>query len=672
MKRRGGERLAWVVFSASVVFLGLADCTANPHFIGDVCPGAPEGASGCVTFAVGLDRSGVSLLGLDLELPAGPLRPVERLRGETAMDGVWTADVGDALTRDRGAPAFDLEAPFTDDTRAVGLAADAASYVAPASATGSVGLDDFAVEVVLRAAAGATVIDKRAGAVGWALRARPDGALGLALADAAQHPTIEIASEPLIEGAWYHCLFWASRADGGRADCNGRAGAAVDLSALGDLDGPARAAAGGGGAGARVALLALYRAPRGGLGAAARWGEVSAKRFAALAGAGAGIALGSATPAPGLRDSPAYLDLQASADAPRRLFLVGPDWPRVACRLDAARARDCGYLSEPRRTRLVPADAHDFGSTEVAVLAAQAPFADGETRMEGLVPSTANALHRLTAVSAFDAAHHVFSFFARAGASSRVGASAGDDAAAIFDLRAGSVVSAPADVDARIEAWGDGLFRCAYGFDAVPGPTTYTLLLLDPAASASADGAFVGDGVTPAVHVAGLQVDVGLRAPASLMGGDVQAADHLVFAADDGNLPPRTIMSFGLRVIAPAAARPTDQPILNLNRAGTSEDQVQLFVAGNTGRLKFLGVGRGVTRWTLEHQTPLDDGQRHVIEAAWSGTSAQVAINGVVDVQPSLVASAWAFAPDQIDVAFSPQSSDHLEGLVAGLRISTP
>jgi hypothetical protein len=650
-------------------FAALTSCNVNPHYIGDVCPGAPSGTNACVTFAVNLDRSGVSQLPVELALPGGPVRPIERLRGETAMGGVWTADIGGELPRNAGAPMLDLDAPFTDDTRAVGLATGAPSFVATVGTTAALGGDDFVMEVVLRAAAGATLFEKRSGGVGWVLNERSDGALVLGVADVAQAAELDIASAPLVEGAWYHCLAWVSRTDGGRVDCNGRAGPPVDVSPLGDLDAQASLAAGGGAASARIALLSIYRVPRGGLGPAAGWQEIGARRFAAVTGAGA-IALGSATPKPGMRDSPAYLDMQRSKGAPRQLYLVGPDWPRVACRTDSANEHDCGYLSEPARTRFVPADATAFTASEVQVKAGQAAFADGEDRMEGLVPTTASAPHSLTTTSRFDAAHHVFSFFARAGAASRLAVSAGGFAAAVFDVSAGAVVSAPAGVDATIEAWGQGLFRCAYGFDASPGPATYVIRLVDPNPTSAADALFAGDGVTAAIFVAGLQTDVGLRAPGSLLAADPQAADRLAFAADGGNLPDRASVSFTLRMIAPGAARATDQPILSLNRAGLSEDEVQLFVVGTSGHLEYSGVGGGVSRWVIEPKSTLADGQRHVIAGAWSTTSARVSINGVVDAQPAT--GATGFRLDQIDVAFSPQSSDHLEGLVAGLQFSTP
>jgi hypothetical protein len=364
--------------------------------------------------------------------------------------------------------------------------------------------------------------------------------------------------------------------------------------------------------------------------------------------------------------------MQRSVGGTRRLFLVGEDWPRVACRTDPMNAYDCGYLSEPARTRLVPSDPSGFTASEVTMEPLAGAFADGEASMTALVPSTAKALHTISATSSFDAAHHVFSFFARAGNASRVGVSAGGLATAVYDVAAGQVVSTPAGVDARVEAWGDGLFRCAYGFDASPGSTTYVVQLVDPTAAAPIDTPFTGDGGSRALFIAGLQVDVGLRAPGSLLAADAQPADHLVFAAGEGNLPARAAISFGMRVIAPPAARPTDQPILSLNRAGLAEDEVRLFVAGQSGHLKYGGRGDGVTRWLIDHQTPLADGQRRTLEGNWNPMSAEISVNGIVASTPTLTQNAAPFVFDQIDVAFGPGTSDHLEGLLAGLTFLTP
>jgi hypothetical protein len=661
---------ASLVLQTCALLCALAGCDSNPHYIGDVCPTAAAGSNACATFSVGLDTSGVSQLPMELTLPGATLAPAERLRGETAKDTVWTADAGGELGRNAGTPTLGLETPFTDDTRSVGLSSGASSYVAVASTTGAVGSDDFAIELVLRATADATLFN-RFGPVGWRLSEGNDGAVIFEASDTAQTTVTQIVGGSLVEGAWYHCMVWVPRGDFGRIDCNGRMGAQVSFGLLGDLDGTSSLAAGGGIAGGRVALLAIYRAPRGGLGPRASWLAVGARRFATLTGAAA-VAVGSGLPGPNLRDSPAYLDMQRSVGGTRRLFLVGEEWPRVACRTDTMNARDCGYLSEPVRTRLVPSDAGGFTASELTVDPGRAAFADGEMRMAALVPSTASALHTISGTSAFDAAHHVFSFFAHAGNASRVGVSAGGLGTAVYDVGAGHVVSAPAGVDASIESWGDELFRCAYGFDAQPGPATYVVQLASPSASSPLDAPFAGDGTSPALFVAGLQVDVGLRAPGSLLAADNQAEDRLVFEAGNGNLPARTAISFAMRVIAPPAARPTDQPILSLNRAGLAEEEVRLFVASQSGHLKYGGRGDGVTRWLIDHQTPFADGQRRTLGGSWSPTTAEVAINGIVASMPTLTHDAAPFVFDQIDVAFGPGTTDHLEGLLAGLTFSTP
>ena len=238
-------------------------------------------------------------------------------------------------------------------------------------------------------------------------------------------------------------------------------------------------------------------------------------------------------PSAGLRDGEAYVDLQAaSPGAPRRLFLVGAEWPRVACRADVTGAQVCGYLGEPARSRVVPSAASAWQPAGLTLGPSATPFPDGEPRFATLTASPANSAHTLS-FTATAGADQVFSLYARGlTTAARVGASAGALGQAVFDLSAGRVVAAPAGVAATIESWGDGVFRCAYAFDAGVGPSTYAVRLLDDAGNET----FAGAGVA-AVEVAGLQVDVGLGHPGSLLATDIQPADQLTFAGDDGNLP---------------------------------------------------------------------------------------------------------------------------------------
>jgi hypothetical protein len=461
-------------------------------------------------------------------------------------------------------------------------------------------------------------------------------------------------------------MFWMSRS-GGRVHCNGRDGAPVDLGSLGALASSANLTLGGGNPAANgavaVAHFALFRAPSDRLGDPASWLAVSRRRFAELTGARPRVALGSALPKPGVRDSAAYVDLVQKLGS-RRLFLVGPDWPRVACRSDAVGARACGFLSEASRVRTVAADAIGWTASELSVTPRLADFADGERRMEGLVASATSAPHALRWTGTFAGARQSLSFFARAEAGQFVGAAVSNRGMAVFDLRAGTA-SAPAGARASIEPWGDGLFRCSYTFDPDAGTLTYGVHLLSPTGAES----FAGDGATTSIDVAGLQLDVGQAYPGSLMGADTEAADQLTFVADDGNLPAASSVSFRCRVMLPAGPRLTDQAVLNLNRGGTFENQVQLYVTGDTGLLKFWGLRDGATHWAFSHPSSPLDGLLHAVEARWTPASASLLVDGVSAGQDALVANEPPFSLDRIDVGFSSKSSGALEGLVAGIEI---
>jgi hypothetical protein len=649
----------------------LAACTRNPYIIGSVCPadgGADAdprcgAAPGGGTLVVDFNQSGATALG-DLPLASGTIPASLRLRGERATATAWPPEGGTPLSRATGVPVPGLAAPFRDGTGAVGLPADVPAYGAVDATTGGVGTDDFALEIVLRAAAGATLFQKTAGAVGWSLQIDVGGQLVLGLGDATH--AAQIASDPLTNGAWYHCLFWVSRGATGRADCDGSEGNPTTLPALASLDAPAATLAVGGGAAARVALLALYRAAPGGLGASTTWAAIAAKRFTTLAGVYPRFSHGSGTPLAGLRGSEAYLDLQVATGAPRRLFLVGVDWPRLACRIDAAGTPDCGYLSEPYRTRVAPPDASGWQPAALTLAPGTVPFVDGEARFAALVPSAASTTHALVFTSMVAVPAQVFSFFVHRDGATRVGASAGAAGTAIYDLTTGAVVSAPAGVRATIEPWDTGTFRCTYAFTADAGPTTYAVRLLDAAGNET----FAGAG-GPAVDVGGLQIDVNLVLAGSLLGAVEQPADKLTFRADDGNLPTGTPASLGLRVLLPAGPRLVDQAILNLNKGGSFKDQVQLYLRGDVagaGHVKFWGLTAGATNWAFDGTTPVIDGVRHVLQAGWDTTSASLAIDGK-SASMAAAGNAQPFAFDRVDVGFSDNSSGALEGLIAGLQI---
>ena len=642
-----------------------ASCTSNPYFIGSVGAGGGDSA---LNFALDLKHTGASELPYELSLSAQSLAPSLSFRGERATASDWSSEQGTRLLRATASPQVGQPAPFTDATRALGFFSNSASYVASGN-EGAVDSDDFALELVLRVVPGAALFGKHSPGSGWSLDVTPSGALALTLEDAQY--SLQVVSEPLVTRAWYHCLLWVSREAGGRADCNGREGELIDLNPLGSLATASKLSVGGGtplrSASSEIAYFALFRGGAARLGAASKWGSISRERFARLTGIQPRIARGTPAPRPGLRDAPAYLDLQGDSDSVRHLFLVGPDWPRIACRNDTSGARSCGYLSEPERARVLDPSASAWAGTAVRVLDNHAPFADGEQRMAGLVPSGARVAHTLSWSGSYGGARQAVSFFARAEAGQFVGVSAGTIGMAVFDLRAGSVVSAPSDARASIEPWGEGLFRCAYTFTPTLGPLSYQVELLNGADAQP----FAGDDQHTWLDIAVLQLDVGQAYPGSPLAAASQARDRLSFAADDGNLPSTDAVSERLSVLLPTGPRLTDQALLNLNRGGSFDTQVQLYIRGDTGQLKFLGLNQSDTHWAFDHTVSLLDGLRHTVVANWSPQQESLSVDAVTLQRNAQIANDPPFSLDRIDISFSENSSGSLEGLLGAIEIGT-
>ncbi|HET6283572.1 MAG TPA: hypothetical protein VFH73_21635 [Polyangia bacterium] len=625
-------------------------------------------AANSCRFAADLDHSGVSNLGDVLQLASASVKATLRYRGESARIDGWAGDPGPTLTRGLGEPQPALPTPFTDATGAVGLSVIDTSYAAGPSESGAVGADDFVVEVVLRAAVDAPVFARTGAAFGWSANINSAGALGLDLSDGTR--TVRVSSEALTARAWYHCLFWISRAAGGRADCNGRAGALADLSGLGTL-GPTGSFAVGGAGGAdavQLALFQVFRVAPGTLGPEADWQTMTRRRFAAVTGVFPSFADGSALPAPDLRNSVALLDMQHLAGGPRRLFLVGPDWARIVCRTDAAGARDCGYLAEPERNRVVDPSpsASTWMASEVTVTVGDVLFVDGEQRMDTLIPSAAAARHAVIRRGTFSPNRQALSFFAHAGAGRLLGASVGSLGTAVYDVTSGQVVSMPANVAASIEDWGNGIFRCAYSVVPGGGALDYRVMLLNDAGAEM----FAGDGMTIGAHIWGMQLDLEQGYPRSLLPANAQAAERLTFVGNDGNLPKGGVVSLQLRVLMPPGRRQNDQAIININKGGSFDDQIQMFVVATAGTFRFWGLAATMNRWTCDHPATAVDGLRHSLAAEWGGPAARFWVDGVSVNRNTSNLTPALFTMDRIDVAFSLHSSTYLQGLVAGLQVT--
>lgn len=653
----------------AALFLGAllaAGCTENPYYIGAVCSacggadggsGGSGGADSKLSFAVDLDQTGTSRLEAELL----GVRPRLQFLAEKARANRWPSEQGTELVPSAGVAELGLATPFTDGSRA--FRTTSAAYDATSEALGDVSTDDLAFELVLRAAPSSLIAQKRDARNGWAITTSAQGSLVLSASDGAR--TFTVVGSPLVEHAWYHCLLWLGRNTGARIDCNGREGTLAAVGSLGSLSNAARLSLGeAASAGdARLSYFAAWSAAT--LGSVEAWTEQGRRRFAALTGMLPRIARGTVLPQLGLRDSVANLDL-ADENGTRRLFLVGPDWPRVACRNDEGGTRSCGYLSEPQRTRWLEPEPSDWEPSELTVSAGAGEFADGLPRTSALVASTTLAPHTLTWQGAYGGARQVLSFFARAGTGRLISLRVNGSERAVFDLEAGRELQAPTGVRVGVEAWGNGLFRCSYAFTPDAGPSRYELELLGDVGATP----FAGDGTSAFLELGALQLDVNAVYAGSPLGNALQRADRLSFVASDGNLPDQNEISLRLSVLLPAGPRLNDQALLNLNRGGTHETQVQLYVTGNTSQLKFWGLREERTHWDFAHPVAFTDGLRHDIRAEWTAANATLTVDDVTLQQTALLPIV-PFGLDRIDVAFSQESSGNLEGLIGGFELGT-
>lgn len=639
-----------------------AGCTENPYYIGAACRSCAGGSGGgdsTLSFALDLDASGVSQLDSTLALDRAVSAALQ-FRSEKAGPSGWPSEQGEVLSLSTGSPALSDETPFTDATRA--FAQSSARYTASSESVGDVESDDFALELVLRAAASTTFLDKRGTGVGWSLASNATGSLVLTARDAQR--TFELSGAPLTNGAWYHCLIWLSHRAGARIDCDGREGTLNAVGALGRLSSSSRLSLGdASGSNAQLALISLYRAAD--LGTPDHWSTVARARFAKLSGVLPRVARGSLLPQSGLRDSVANIDF-TRADGTRRLLLVGADWPRVACRNDTSGARLCGYLAEPQRTRRVKPEPSDWQSRELVVQKNSGDFADGARRTSALVASTASSPHTLSWLGTYGGARQVLSLFARARRGHLLAVQVSGFERALFDLGLGRELLSPNGVEISVEDWGNGLFRCSYAFAPVAGggELRYGLELW-----ANADGTpFAGDGTSAFLELAELQLDLNLAQPGLPLAVDSQPADQLSFDASDGNVPNQNDVTQRLRVLLPAGPRLTDQALLNLNRGGSFDTQVQLYVRGDTSQLQFWGLRDSETHWSFSHPVSLTDGLRHDIRAEWTASRAALTVDDVTLEQTAILPN-QPFDLDRIDVSFSRMSSGSLEGLIGGIEL---
>ena len=671
---------ARLLFALGVAWFSVA-CTRDSYVVGALCTAvgscpdggtnagnggdnAVAGSGGSATKGFTLDLTGSGVERLPAQFFG--LEPMHFLVAADATTTTWPARVGlgfdfeaaDALTL--GEPA-----PFADPGSVLSHAGKTAFTTQSSWANTQAGA--LALEVVFRGEPGATLLSQRAAKTGLDLTLAADGRLNLRLT--APQSELLVSSQPLVPDAWHHCLaLFDSTQAVAQVLCNGQAGVAIDLPsgfALGPIAAPVTL---GSNSGPRLhwAQLASWEGPN--WSARGSWTDIARERFARLVGT---YADGAPEPLPNaeVRASGAYIDM-TSPDAPnlRRLHPVGEDWPRIVCRPTNDSPRTCGLLVEASSSQPVaPASftLDHWNALELGVSAADANGPTGAASLFAVTPSARNAEHTLAFDATLGDGPAVLSFFARPGSVRLVRAEVLGVASASFDLGKATVLESTGTLVTAAEAWGDGLVRASLSFAVNAGPGTVRLTLLTDDRATT----FAGDG-TVAADIG----DVELRfrsysAPLPTFGA-IQQADHLVYPAGNGNLPPGPSFSFSAEIWLPSAPLLADAAVLNANFAARYDQQINLFISPEKGAPQFWGLRGTATPWRFASPTSVTDGNVHQVKAAVGSEGATLSVDGHDTKKP---AGAYDLSVlDRVEIGNSTSSSGPLTGIVRNVVIAPP
>jgi hypothetical protein len=633
----------------------------------DAGPIGPDAgnAGSPATIGLHLDFSGSGVERLPQTLLGAT--PTHFLIADDATATTWDARVGTGFdVATANALTLAEPAPFADPGDVLSHA-DAIAFTANSSwAETSSGA--LALEVVFRAEPGATLLSQQDANGGLVLALDAQGGLDLTLDTGAQQ--ITVSSQPLVADAWHHCLmlFDLSQA-AAQMICNGQAGAVVNVPAGFVVGARAAPVSIGDSSAARLhwAQLARWQAeswePRG------AWTDLARERFARLVGS---YAEGSFEPLPfaEVRASGAYIDMSPS-DAPqlRRLHPVGEHWPRIVCRPSNDTVRNCGLLIEASSSRLVPEQdftLDNWNASELSVTAASAAGPVGSETLFALTPSTANAEHSLELSTPVGEGPAVLSFFARAGTAQLIRAEVGAAAGATFDLTTLSVSAEQGTLVSGVESWGDGLVRASFSFDIDPGQDVLQLAVLADDGSA----AFAGDG-SIAAHVGNVELRFRSYSTPLPTFGTIQRADHLVYPAGNGNLPPGSAFEVSAEIWLPDTPLVADAAIFNANFAAQYDQQINLFIRPGDGTAQFWGLQGNTTPWNFVSPIAVNDGSLHQITASVGPMSATLGVDDQISNGP-VIAPFDLSGLDRVEVGTSTSSSGPLTGIIRQLRILPP
>ncbi len=259
-----------------------------------------------------------------------------------------------------------------------------------------------------------------------------------------------------------------------------------------------------------IAYCAMYKSSgwfAGGATNATQWEAFARERTAYLAGTIPEIPYGNTAPTTQTRSVSGMLDKISSGV--RTMYLMGPNWPRVCYRQEAAGGEYlAGLLMEYAATNLfLRSNALSNGTawayTNVGIPAAAAAGVapcqassnntSNDARAYDIVASAVNGRHYISQACTLTASTYIASIWAKAGNRNWLAINnATLGVGATFDLANGVVGTTTGACTPKIEAWGNGWYRCWISFTGTAAAHTFEY----GAANDTGDTNYAGDAAT--------------------------------------------------------------------------------------------------------------------------------------------------------------------------------
>jgi hypothetical protein len=431
--------------------------------------------------------------------------PSLRYKGADATSTSWPAwgygkDLG--VQGASGSITAGSPTPLAGDTGGAPLFPGGASgkYFQEATTSAGITTGDFVIEAVFKASDATEVIagDWTSDGAGWALYHSAINVYNLRIVGGTAEVNIPTTSGATPDGSWVHYIIFCDRSDstsGCTPYVNGvDAGGTNPTSETGSLATSDKFTVGARTDGAvphsaEIAYVAMWTA--------ASWlddgeqAEIASDRFQRLTGFYPSRANGTAAWQVHTRSTSAYVDID-QGDGTTDLFLVGPEWLRVA-----KRGGVTGYLAEAQATNLAlqnqTFDNAAWTKSEATVSPDAGVAPDGTTTADKIIPTAVNGLHLVYQSSAnATAITYTYGVYAKAAGYDYVYMRdhSGTNYGATFRLSTCSLVAAEAGATAITEDYGGGW--CRIGIVGTAGVNANALRLY-VSDDADGTGSYSGD-----------------------------------------------------------------------------------------------------------------------------------------------------------------------------------